>query len=166
MEGHEMKRHVLVGLLAAAFAMGASAADPAKPAAKGTEPAKPAAAPKGKPVPPALTALKNAKGGFLAAVGACARPETCDPKSTSSNPDLVQAVQGKEQAFMVACQACASEAACEEERVKIRDGRGRLGFAPCVPPDGSTPAASTAKDAKADPAKAPKKPPAAKDAPK
>ena len=74
---------------------------------------------------------KNAKAAFMSAVGACTRPDMCDPKSPSRNRDMVQLITETEKRFMDACQTCAKPEVCEAERAKIRDGRGRYGSNPC-----------------------------------
>lgn len=105
---------------------------------------------KGKPkTPPSKVtaeqarAVRTTKATFMSAVGSCARPTACDPKSPTRDPDLVVLLETAEQSFMVACLQCATEAACEEERVRIRDGRGRFGFNACMQGDPPPPAATT-----------------------
>lgn len=79
-------------------------------------------------------AVTNAKAGFMAAVRACAKPETCDPNSSSVNRDLVDLLDRKESGFMDACMACAEREPCEKERDRIRDGGGgQQGRHPCTP---------------------------------
>jgi hypothetical protein len=78
-----------------------------------------------------LVKLKNAKAGFMAAMGACARPGTCDRSSPTAQKDLVLMLEAKELAFMDACQACAAQEKCESERVRIRDGLSSRGLQPC-----------------------------------
>jgi hypothetical protein len=41
-------------------------------------------------------------------------------------------LQGAEDAFMEACAQCATDKDCEQERDKIRSGRGRFGYNVCV----------------------------------
>jgi hypothetical protein len=106
--------------------------------------------------------VSTAKSRFLAAVGACAKPEECDPGSPRKNPELVTMLKSAEDAFVEACVQCATDKACEQERERIRDGRGRFGYNVCAPTaakPGTTPAEkkpATAKPAAA-PAPAPSK---------
>ena len=88
-------------------------------------------------------AVRTTKATFMSAVGSCARPSACDPKSPTRDPDLVVLLETAEQAFVQACLQCATEAACEEERVRIRDGRGRFGFNACMQGEPPPPAATT-----------------------
>jgi hypothetical protein len=39
-----------------------------------------------------------------------------------------------EEAFMEACVQCATDKDCEQERDRIRAGKGRMGFNVCQPP--------------------------------
>jgi hypothetical protein len=77
--------------------------------------------------------VSTAKARFLAAVGACAKPEDCDPSSPRRNPELVTMLKSAEDAFVEACVQCATDKACEQERERIRDGRGRFGNNVCAP---------------------------------
>jgi hypothetical protein len=147
--------------LALALATAASAQqDPSAPKEPGTSKLAPKKG--GKPPPPKpLTKteqqqldVQNAKARFMSAVGSCARPEQCDPKSPARNPELVKMVKEAEEAYLEACIQCASDKACEDERAKIRDGRGRFGSNVCVvastkkaPDKGAKPPATTGKPA-------------------
>jgi hypothetical protein len=91
-------------------------------------------------------AVRTTKATFMSAVGSCTRPGACDPKSPSRDPDLVALLETAQDAFMQACRQCATDAACEEERVRIRDGRGRFGFNICM--QGDSKAAPTTTGAK------------------
>jgi hypothetical protein len=128
------------------FALAASvafASDPdSTPSMSGTpkpstkKPATPAPKPSGKF--PAnieqIRALDIAKVKFMSAIGACPRPENCDPKSPDRNPDLITMISSAEEGFMVACAQCTTDAACEQERDRIKAGRGRMGYNVCAPP--------------------------------
>jgi hypothetical protein len=92
-------------------------------------------------------AVRTTKATFMAAVGSCAKPDACDPKSPSRNPELVVLLQKSEEAFVLACAQCATDAACEEERVRIRDGRGRFGYNVCMQGDPKSPPPADAKKA-------------------
>jgi hypothetical protein len=83
-------------------------------------------------------AVRTTKATFMSAVGSCAKPDACDPKSPSRNPELVVLLEKSEEAFMQACVQCATDKACEEERVRIRDGRGRFGYNACMQGDPKT----------------------------
>jgi hypothetical protein len=81
-----------------------------------------------------LRAVDLAKRKFMSAVGACPRPENCDPNSPDRNPELVGMISSAVDEFMLACAQCATDAACEQERDRIKDGRGRMGYNVCAPP--------------------------------
>ena len=132
-------KHIAIAaaFLALTFALDARAAD-AKPPPKG----------KAKATPAQIQAVKTAKAGFMAAMGSCPRPENCDPASKDKNPELVKMLQGAEDQFMEACAQCATDAACAEERTRIREGRGRFGFNVCAPPPPAKPATAPAVDKK------------------
>ncbi len=129
---------ILAIALALTLTTAASAQDSSAPKEPGTSKLAPKKG--GKPPPPKpLTKaeqqqldVQNAKARFMSAMGSCARPEQCDPKSPARNTELVKMVKEAEEAFIEACIQCASDATCEEERVKIRDGRGRFGYNVCV----------------------------------
>jgi len=98
-------------------------------------------------------AIRIAKGAFMGAVGACKRPEMCDPKSPSRDPEAVALVERTQRRFVDACEACASVEVCEEERAKIRAGTASFNKNPCYkkePAAGDKPAkeAKAAADAK------------------
>ena len=123
-----MKRGILIAALVLASV--ASAADK-KPQGKKktsdtTEKQKPAAT-----SPAVLRDVKITKQAFMAAIGACVRPEQCDPGARSVNRELVDLVTSTEENFMVACKACAPEEKCETERQRIRDGKQSRGYTPC-----------------------------------
>jgi hypothetical protein len=124
-------------LLVVATAAGAADATAAKPKSK---------APPSKVTKEQAMAVRTTKMTFMSAVGSCSKPDVCDPKSPSRNPDLVVLLEKSEEAFMQACLQCATDAACEEERVRIRDGRGRFGYNACM--QGDPPPASKPADAK------------------
>ena len=112
-----------IGATIMVLATMATAAEPAKPApAPGKQGAKPT---------PEQLQLKKAKQSFMAAAGACGRPEECDPGSRAANRDLVDLFKGAQANFMTACEACAQREACEAEAQRIGDGKTSLGFAPC-----------------------------------
>jgi hypothetical protein len=92
--------------------------------------------------------IRTAKSAFMGAVGACTRPEMCDPKSTSRDPEAVKLVEKTERQFVDACEACATVEVCEEERAKIRAGTASFNKNPCYKKE---PAAGdkAAKEAKA-----------------
>ena len=121
-------------LLVLATAAGAADTATAKPKAKG---------PPSKVTAEQAKAVRTTKATFMSAIGSCAKPDSCDPKSPSRNPELVVLVQKSEEAFVQACVQCASDAACEEERVRIRDGRGRFGYNACMQTDPKAPPAAT-----------------------
>lgn len=123
-----MKRHVLIAALL--LATTASAAETKPPAKKSAPAAKEAATKKG-PAPAANKELRQAKTSFMAAVGACARPEQCDPSSRNSDKDAVNLLKETEETFMTACQACSTQEKCEKEAARIRDGKRSFGDAPC-----------------------------------
>jgi hypothetical protein len=79
--------------------------------------------------------VRTAKAKFMSAIGSCARPESCDPSSPARNPELVVMVQQAEEGFVQACLQCAADATCEQERARIRDGRGRFGYNACMQGD-------------------------------
>jgi hypothetical protein len=124
-----------IPLVLLALAGPVRATDPAPAASPSTRPpAKPKPPPeKVSPQTQRLRDLDIAKAGFMAALGACPRPEACDPDSPDRNPELVRMVKGREEAFMEACAQCASDEACEQERLRIRAGRGRFGSNLCDP---------------------------------
>jgi len=104
--------------------------------------------PKSKAPPSTVTAeqakaVRTTKATFMSAVGSCAKPDSCDPKSPSRNPELVVLLEKSEEAFMQACVQCATDKACEEERARIRDGRGRFGYNACMQGDSKAPPAAT-----------------------
>jgi hypothetical protein len=137
-------KHTTLVLLLAFFASGAGAADPAasQPMSgtpKTAPPSKKSAAPpKLTPTEERLLAVSNTKAKFLAAVGSCPRPEECDPDSPRKNPELVNLVKSAEDAFMEACAQCATDKACEEERTRIRSGKGRFGYNVCAATQGKS----------------------------
>jgi hypothetical protein len=96
--------------------------------------------------------VRTSKAKFMSAIGSCARPESCDPKSPARSPELVVMVQQAEEAFMQACLQCAADATCEQERARIRDGRGRFGYNACMQGDAN----ASAKTATPAPDKKPK----------
>jgi hypothetical protein len=157
-----MKR-LLLAVLLAGFAANATADDPTPSSSSmsGTPKApKPTVAPAPKPekispVQQKVRDLDLAKAKFMAAVGACPKPEDCDPASPRKNPDLVSMLKGGEDAFMEACVQCATDAACEQERDRIRVGRGRMGHNVCQPP--GTKPKGMEKEKKAAPAATPVK---------
>ncbi len=73
-----------------------------------------------------------AKVKFLSAMGACAKPEDCDPESPRRNAEVTAMVKGAEESFMLACFQCATDEDCEQERDRIRQGRARTGKNPCL----------------------------------
>ena len=75
--------------------------------------------------------VSNTKAKFMAAMGSCAKPEECDPDSPRKNPELVNLLKSAEEAFVQACVQCATDKDCEDERAKIRSGRGRYGYNVC-----------------------------------
>ena len=126
-----MKRHVLIAALLVATA--ASAAEPQAPATKSppsTTKSAPSATKKGS-APAPNKELQQAKTAFMAAAGACARPEHCDPASRSADKEAVALLRETEENFMTACQACAPVEKCEKEAARIRDGKRSFGNAPC-----------------------------------
>ncbi len=139
-----MSRFIVLALLLA-VSMPAAAADAPQPAAapaasKTADKSKdkPAAKPKGPPSK--VTAqqamdVRTTKAKFMSAVGSCARPEDCDPNSPKRNTELVTLLIRSEEAFVTACLQCATDKACEEERAKIRAGKGRFGYNACMQED-------------------------------
>ena len=123
-----MKRHVLIAALMMATA--ASAAEPKAPTKKSAPSAKDSGAKKGT-APAPNQELKQAKTSFMAAAGACARPEHCDPASRSADKEAVALLKDTEEKFMLACQACAPVEKCEREAQRIRSGKRSFGNAPC-----------------------------------
>ena len=118
----------LAALIALLLATGAGAAD-----AKTTKDiSKP---PKSKVTAEQAKAVRTGKAQFMAAVGSCNKPDLCDPKSPARNPELVTMLQRSEELFRVACVQCASDAACEQEIARIKDGRGRFGYNVCMNPE-------------------------------
>jgi len=69
----------------------------------------------------------------MAAVAACPKAEDCNPDSPRKNPELVGLLKDAEAMFVEACAQCATDGVCEEERGRIRAGRGRMGSNVCVP---------------------------------
>jgi hypothetical protein len=122
-----MTRNWLVGM-SVVVATVAGAADTTAPKPK-------TKAPPSKVTAEQAMAVRTTKATFMSAVGSCAKPESCNPKSPSRNPDLVVLLEKAEEAFMQACLQCATDVACEEERVRIRDGRGRFGYNACMQGD-------------------------------
>jgi hypothetical protein len=53
-------------------------------------------------------------------------------------------VQQAEEAFLQACLQCAADATCEQERARIRDGRGRFGYNACMQGDANSSSKTTA----------------------
>lgn len=94
-----------------------------------------------------IRAVDMAKARFMASVGACARPENCDPTSPAKTPELVELLEKASRDFMVACVQCATDQACEKESDRIRAGRGRSGYNICAPPKTSPPAQADKKPA-------------------
>jgi hypothetical protein len=76
--------------------------------------------------------IRTAKSAFMGAVSACTRPDMCDPKSPSRDPEAVALVEKTERSFVDACEACATVEACEEERVKIRERTASFNRNPCM----------------------------------
>ena len=124
-----MKR-ILVSIAVLSFTTWALAQEQ-MPAPAPRKPVKAAPQKKLTPAEERLVEVSNTKAKFMAAMGSCARPEECDPDSPRKNPDLVNMLKGAEEAFMGACVQCASDKDCEEERVKIRSGKGRFGYNVC-----------------------------------
>jgi hypothetical protein len=126
-----MKRSIATAILIA-LAASVAAADtttkPAKDKAKG---------PPSKVTAQQAMDVRTTKAKFMSAIGSCARPASCDPNSPARNPELVVMVQQAEEAFMQACVQCAADATCEQERARIRDGRGRFGYNACMQGDAS-----------------------------
>ncbi|HVP68142.1 MAG TPA: DUF4148 domain-containing protein [Anaeromyxobacteraceae bacterium] len=75
--------------------------------------------------------LKVAKGSLMAAVGACNRPDTCDPTAKNHDREATRLLLQAEDRFMSLCETCATRDLCEEERAKMRDGKRSRGVAPC-----------------------------------
>jgi hypothetical protein len=122
-----------LALLLLVLAAPATAADPkpdTKTDAKTTKDK--AKAPPSKVTAQQAMDVRTTKAKFMSAVGSCPRPEDCDPQSPRRNPELVTMLQRAEDAFMLACLQCAADKTCEEERVRIRDGRGRFGYNACM----------------------------------
>jgi hypothetical protein len=149
-----MKR-ILVMTVVMMLAAAANAEESGRP--------KPKPQPKATPLSKAdqqIMDVQTAKARFMAAVGSCTRPDTCDPKASSRNQELTTLLKQAEDAFLEACIQCASDKACEGERLKIRDGKGRYGYNVCV----ATKTTSGSKSAK--PATTGSKPGGAAPAPK
>jgi hypothetical protein len=135
-----MKNAILV-LLTLAFASGARAADPTtSQSMSGTPKApKPTSAPKKSqeklsPTEQKAKDLDLAKVRFMSAVGACAKPEECDPGSPRKNADLVSLLKAAQDAFVEACIQCGSDEVCAEEADRIKQGRARSGKNVCLAP--------------------------------
>jgi hypothetical protein len=154
-----MKRHAIaIAIVVHALVGNASAADtpppPSSPPASSgsskltSKPVPKGPTPKVTPAVARVRAVDTTKASFMAAVGSCPKPEDCDPASPRKNPELVTLLRNAEDAFMEACAQCATDKACEQERDKIRSGRGRFGYNVCTPP-GTKPASSTTGDKKA-----------------
>lgn len=128
-------KHSIIALCLAASAVTAFAADPATSQSMSGSPKPPpkkSATPKKlTPAEERLVEVSNTKAKFMAAMGSCAKPEECDPDSPRKNVDLVNLLKNAEEAFVQACVQCASDKDCEEERAKIRAGRGRYGYNVC-----------------------------------
>jgi hypothetical protein len=161
-----MKR-ILIAIVAVSFFGPAGAADAPPPSstppAQGSsklnaKPGTKAPPPKVSPAVQKLRDVDTTKAAFMAALGSCPRPEACDPKSPDKNPELIKLLQGREDAFMEACAQCASDKACDEERDRIRSGRGRFGFNVCAPPKTATTPAADKKAPASKPAADPKPP--------
>ena len=162
---------LLLAILLAGFAASATADDTTS-SSMSTAPKAPkpkvAPPPKQEKISPAQQKVRDvdiAKVKFMSAVGACPKAEDCDEANPRRNPDLVTMLKTGEEAFMEACVQCASDAACEQERDRIRAGRGRMGYNVCQPPGtspkggekGRKPTTSSSGDKKAAPASAPAK---------
>ena len=123
---------VLVSMLVAAPVASAGegqAKSPSQAQAKGKDKAKAGAS---KVTAQQAMEVRTSKAKFMSAVGACARPEDCDPASPRRDPELVTMVERAEEVFVTACLQCASEQICEEERARIRAGKGRFGYNACM----------------------------------
>ncbi len=137
-------RPMKLAILAAAAAVLATSAVPARaqttsstPSSSSARAKKSQAAPAKPPEKLSPTDAKAkeydlAKVKFLSAVGACSKPEECDPNSPRKVSDLVKMLQGSEDAFMEACQQCATDEQCAQERDRIKAGRARTGQNPCL----------------------------------
>ena len=124
-----MKR-TLVSIAVLSFATCALAQEQ-MPAPAPRKPVKSAPQKKLTPAEERLVEVSNTKAKFMAAMGSCAKPEECDPESPRKNPELVTMLKNAEEAFVQACVQCATDKDCEEERVKIRSGKGRFGYNVC-----------------------------------
>ncbi len=101
------------------------------PAPAPRKPVKAAPQKKLTPAEERIVEVSNTKAKFMAALGSCPKPEDCDPDSPRKNQELVTLLMNAEEAFVQACVQCASDKDCEEERAKIRSGRGRFGYNVC-----------------------------------
>ncbi|MGA8892723.1 MAG: hypothetical protein WB493_14225 [Anaeromyxobacteraceae bacterium] len=131
-------KQTLLALLLAVVAFPVHGAD-TTPMSSTPKPPKPKAADVKPPdkVSPAQQKVRDvdvAKVKFMSAVGACPKAEDCDPESPRRNKDLVEMLKHGEDAFMEACVQCATDKACEQERDRIRAGKGRMGYNVCQPP--------------------------------
>lgn len=68
-----------------------------------------------------LRMVMRAKANFTYGVELCERKETCSPELLKTS----------EKEFLVACEKCATEERCEEERDLIRDGKAERKANPC-----------------------------------
>ena len=75
--------------------------------------------------------LMVAKGQLMAAVGACNRPDTCDPMAKNHDREATRLLLQAEDRFMSLCETCSTHDLCDAERVKMRDGKRSRGVAPC-----------------------------------
>lgn len=152
-----MKRAILLALLLGALPAAADevtsqsmSGTPKAPKAP-AKAASPAPAPKYTVTQQRIRELDLAKVKFMSAVGSCPKAEDCDPDSPRKNPELIEMIRKGEEAYMEACVQCATDKACDEERDRIRAGRGRMGQNVCS----EQLLKQQGKDAKKDPAKKP-----------
>lgn len=69
-------------------------------------------------------ASSRARFLFIRRVELCAPPQRCDR-------DTLGIIDEAEQRFVAACQACASEKKCEDDRATVRSGKAQSNFNPC-----------------------------------
>ena len=119
-----MKRAMLIFVARALL----SAASSSRGAGSSTPPEGAALSPKTRAV---SSELKVAKGSLMAAVGACNRPDSCDPMAKNHDREATRMLLQAEDRFMSLCETCSTHDLCDAERAKMRDGKRSHGVAPC-----------------------------------
>jgi hypothetical protein len=74
--------------------------------------------------PKLIDEVSSARYLFMRRVDMCSPPQRCDGETMT-------VVDEAEKRFVTACVACAPEKKCEEDRARIREGKGPRNFNPC-----------------------------------